>query len=534
MSPRLSLAAILLLTVVFGGCSKPSNGPPPAGKAMFMGCPITTNGEDFTGGGSAIPKAIYSNNGLRVYAVGVVKTPNSTVPDKAIVRISDDGGKTFSTLNEFSGATNNAIVADSTNTHIYVAQTLSSSPIRSSIHYTLDGGQSWSDVAYQFNGQNNETISSITLNEKNEPVFVGTSEDSLHNKTGFVVKLSTPVLKPAPTPAEASSPELPIPPVPELLLSVPNAEFKQIATQKFPSSAESDLLIVGSTFSNSGSLWFLERWSSSDHAKLVEDAKTDSKITADDIKTKSWTNLSDGFANQLDVASDEAFLNLKKFARIYPELTPVLKDAKAASDKRIDDYNKAVKDAKAKSLPEPTPAPAPPILTGLSGKANAILVTPDNFIFVAGTVGAPNPKSEKPPESDVWVVRRSIVTGTNFAISDLFNDTSFKTLTPNALVNYDNHVLAIGGSKKASTGPQDTNPDSHWHVRGAQDRFSGWVTLANPKFSSSPQNEEEEATAVGGVMTGTGDHQTLIVLGNSHDKDAKLHHWRIQKTTSCK
>lgn len=487
MGPCLSLASILVLAFVFGGCSKTSNGPAAPGKAMFLSCPTTTAGDDFTGGGSAIPKAIYTNNAVRVYAVGVVKTPNSTVPDKAIVRVSDDGGKTFSTFNESSGATNNAIVADSTNLKIYVAQTLSGSPTKGSIHYTLDGGQNWSDVAFQLNGQNSETISSIVLNEKNEPVFVGTSEDSLQNKTGFVVKLVTP----AP----------PAPPVPELLFSAPNTEFKQIATQKFPSSAESDLLIVGSTFLNGGSSWYLERWSSSGHA---------------------WKNLSDGFANQLDDSKDEKFTNLKKFAGIYPELAPILKAAKEASAKRIDDYNKAVKEAKDKGLNPPTLDPAPPILTGLSGRANAILVTPDNFIFVAGTVKAANPKNEKTPESDVWVVRRSIITGANFTLADLFNDTTFKSLTPNALVNYDNHVLAIGGSKKAT--------DSHWHVRGAQERFSGWQTLANPKFSEDPN---EEATAVGGVMTGAGDNQTLIVLGNSHDKDSNLHHWRIQKTTSC-
>ncbi len=490
MGPRLSLA-VLVLTLVAAGCSKPSNNLPAPGKAMFMGCPITTDGEDFTGGGSAIPKAIFSNSPSKVYAVGVVKTPNSSAPDQVmnqgIVRMSNDGGTTFTTFDQSTGATDNAIVADSSNTNIYVAQTLSGSPTRASIHYTTDGGANWKDIPFQLKGQNNETLVGVVLAPSGQPVFVGTSE-----KTGFVIKLDL----------EKNSAVL--------MQSLENTEFKQVVVQG------QDFLVAGSNLSNN--TWFLERWSASKNAKLVaESQEKDSKLTPEDIMTKSWIDLSDGFANQLDDATDETFLNLNRFARIYPtELAPILKAANDGAKAR----------AAAKNLPGPTPPPPAPILTGLSGSATAILVTPDNFIFVAGTVHAPT-------ESDAWVVRRSANNGASFTTADLFSDVSFKSLTPNALVNYDNHVLAIGGGKKPpadpQADPQKAPADSHWDVRGAQDRYSSWVTLSTPKFSTDPA---ESAQAVGGVMTGTGDAQSLIVLGNSHEKDG-THHWRTQKTSSC-
>jgi hypothetical protein len=475
---------LLVLFIMSAGCSKSDNNKPAAGRAMFAGCPVTSNGnEDFTGGRSAIPKAIFSNNPNRVYSVGVVTTPKSTnadpsansvsVPDQAIVRLSVDGGNVFSTFDQSTGpkgegAENDAITADSSNVNIYVAQTYKNGSAKSAnIHYTKDGG--WKDAQFQLNGQNDEYLTGAALSQSGKPVFTGVSEDASHKKTGFIISLDVDKNKT------------------DLVTSLENADFKKIASEG------PNLLVVGTNYGKDPvkdpTSWLLGRWVDSD---------------------QKFVNLSEAFPNILDAPSDETFLNLKKFSVTYPELAPI--------------YTAAVVTAKARAATKSKESPTP-VLTPLSGGANAILITPDNFIFVAGTV-----KALDENEPDIWVVRKSANSAASFTTSDIFNDGAFKTLVPNSLVDYENHVLAIGGSRKKSTDPKNSVPsDSHWHVRGAQDRLSNWVTLSSPKFSSDPN---EVVQAVGGVITGTGDKKYLIVLGDTHEKGG-IHHWRTQVTTSC-
>jgi len=189
--------ACIATTLSLVACSK-SDSAKPAAVALFSGCPVSSETEDYPNvkngdpTGSATPQALFSNSPTRLYAVGSQKVDGQEI---GLVRVSNDGGVSWSTFDKSvgpkgQGAIDNAIVADPSNANIYIAQTYKNGSLTSpSIHYSNDGGQTFKDAPFQLNNQNKENLKSAALTSSGKPYFVGNSVGANNETTGFIITL---------------------------------------------------------------------------------------------------------------------------------------------------------------------------------------------------------------------------------------------------------------------------------------------------------------------------------------------------------